>query len=126
MPSKRIIPRALFEPFSGLQASDLLESETLLSLIRNETPYAIEEAFKSRKTFATIFEVNTTGYYLDVPKIYWIAALEECIKLNITEDHFEECIKLTKLIENIKKASKKPIKVNQNGERVNGDTTSHK
>ena len=126
MPSKRIIPRALFEPFLGLQASDLLKSETLLSLIRNETPYAIEEAFKSRKTFATIFEVNTTGYYLDVPKIYWIAALEECIKLNITEDHFEECIKLTKLIENIKKASKKPIKVNQNGERVDRDTASHK
>lgn len=126
MPSKRIIPRALFEPFLGLQASDLLESETLLSLIRNETPYAIEEAFKSRKTFATIFEVNTTGYYLDVPKMYWIAALEECIKLNIAEDHFEECIKLTKLIENIKKASKKPIKVNQNGERVDRDTASHK
>ena len=126
MPSKRILPRAVFEPFSGLQTSDLLESETLISLIRNETPYAIEEAFRSRKTFATIFEVNTTGYYLDVPKMYWIDALEECIKLNIAEDRFEECIKLTKLIEDIKKASKKPIKVNQNGERVNRDTAGNK
>jgi len=126
MPSKRIIPRALFEPFSGLQTSDLLKNETLLSLIRDETPNAIEEAFRSRKTFATIFEVNTTGYYLDIPKMYWVDALQECIKLNISEDRFEECMKLTKLIEDIKKAPKKPIKVNQNGERVNGDTTSHK
>ena len=110
MSTKRLIPRALFEPIIGIQASDLTDNAILLNLIKSETPLAIEEAFKAKKTFATIFEVNTTGYFLDIPKTYWIQALEECIKLNLEDEHFEECIKLKDLIEVIKKASKKPIK----------------
>jgi hypothetical protein len=118
MSTKRIIPRALFEPIIGLRASDLTDNNTLLNLIKNETPLAIEEAFKAKKTFATIFEVNTSGYFLDIPKMYWISALEECIKLNLEDEHFEECIKLKDLIEEIKRASKKPIKSKQDGERI--------
>ena len=114
--SKRIIPRALFEPFTGLQSSDLLDNEPLLNLIKNETPAAIEEAFRSKKTFATLFEVNMTGYYLDIPKQYWIDALEECIKLYLHEEKYEECVKLNSLIEQIKTASKKPFKQKNNGE----------
>ena len=124
--NKRIIPRALFEPFYGLEASDLMDNEPLLSLIRKETPDAIEEAFRTKKTFATLFEINTTGLYLDIPKMYWIPALETCIKLNLQDEHFEECVKLTNLIDKIKKAPRKPIKHIEDGERVNGDTTSDK
>ena len=116
--SKRVIPRALFEPFSGLQESDLMGNEPLLHLIRKETPAAIEEAFAGKKTFATLFEVNMTGYYLDIPKKYWVDALEECIKLNLEDEHFEECLKLKNLIGEIKKAAKKPIKQKQNGEGI--------
>jgi hypothetical protein len=124
--AKRLIPRALFEPFSGLQASDLMDNEPLLNLIRKETPDAIEEAFRSKKTFATLFEINTTGYYLDIPKMYWIPALETCIKLNLQEEHFEECVKLTNLIDKIKKAPRKPIKHIEDGEGVDRNTTSDK
>lgn len=116
MATKRLIPRALFEPFVGLQASDLIGSEILTDLIRRETPLAIEEAFKAKKTFASIFEINTSGYFVDIPKKYWVAALEECIKFNLVDEHFEECLRLKNLIEDIKKASKKPIKAKSNGE----------
>jgi hypothetical protein len=120
--AKRLIPRALFEPFADLQASDLLDNEPLINLIRNEAPDAIEEAFLNKKTFATLFEVNTTGYFLDIPKMYWVDALEECIKLNLVEEKYEECLRLNKLIEKIKIAPRKSIKQKKNGERVNGDT----
>lgn len=120
--AKRLIPRALFEPFADLQASDLLDNEPLLGLIRNEVPDAIEEAFQNKKTFATLFEVNMTGYFLDIPKMYWVDALEECIKLNLVEEKYEECLRLNKLIEKIKTAPRKSIKPKQNGERVDGDT----
>jgi len=119
MSTKRTIPRALFEPIIGLQASDLMDNEVLLNLIRSETPLAIEEAFKARKTFATIFEVNTTGYFLDLPKMYWVDALQECIKLNLVDEKYEECLRLNNLIEDIKKVSKKTIKQKDNGEGVN-------
>lgn len=119
---KRLIPRALFEPFDELQASDLLDNEALLNLIRQETPDAIEEAFRGKKSFATLFEVNMTGYFLDIPKMYWIDALQECIKLNLVEEKYEECLKLNNLIEEIKTAPKKTIKSKKNGERVNGDS----
>ena len=111
MSTKRLIPRALFEPIIGLQASDLTDNEILLNLIAVEKLVGeFFKAFKAKKTFATIFEVNASGYFLDIPKMYWIDALEECIKLNLQDEHFEECIKLKDLIEVIKKASKKPIK----------------
>ena len=105
--NKRKIPRAFFEPLEAIQASDLLENESLLNLVKNETPLAIEEAFRNKKTFATLFEVNGIGLYLDIPKQYWIPALEQCISFKLTEEKFEDCIKLRDLIEEIRKPIKK-------------------
>ena len=62
---KRTIPRAIFEPIIGLQASDLTGNEILLNLIKNETPLAIEEAFKAKKTFATILKQKHDGERTD-------------------------------------------------------------
>ena len=104
--SVRKIPRALFEPMSAMLASDLEENEILLSLVKKEAPAAIEEAFKAKKTFATLFEINTTGMYLDIPKNYWIPALEQCIAYNLEEEKFEECISIKNLIEEIRKGNK--------------------
>jgi len=122
MSTKRLIPRALFEPLMGIHSSDLTDNDILLDLVKLETPLAIEEAFRSSKTFATIFEINTTGYFLDIPKSYWIDALQECIKFNLEEEKYEECTRLSKLIEEIKKASKKPTKKKNDGEGINRDT----
>jgi hypothetical protein len=84
--SKREIPKAFFEPLEHIQASDLLDNEALLSMIKKETSLAIEEAFRNKKTFATLFEINGIGLYLDIPKQYWIPALEQCINFKLEED----------------------------------------
>lgn len=122
---KRIIPRALFELPEGVEVSQLLENETLLALIKAETPLAIEESFRNKKTFATIFEINGIGLYVDIPKAYWIPALEQCIAFNLEEEKFEECIKLKNLIDEIRKGSKtisKTTKLKENGTGIHGDT----
>lgn len=99
----RKIPRALFEPIENIRASELIANEVLLNLIKTETVIAIQEAFTSKKTFATLFEVNGTGMYIDIPKQYWVPALEQCINFMLEEERFEECIPIKVLIDEIKK-----------------------
>lgn len=129
MPTRKI-PRALFEPMSDMLASDLEENDILLELVKREAPSAIEEAFKAKKTFATLFEINTTGMFLDIPKNYWIPALEQCIAYNLEEEKFEDCVSIKNLIEQIRKGnktiSKKTQKQKQNGAGTNGDTAGDK
>lgn len=121
---KRQIPKAFFEPLEHIKASDLLESNSLLEMIKKETPIAIEEAFRNNKTFATLFEVNGTGVYLDIPKQYWIAALETCIRFMIEKEDFEKCIPLRNLIEEIQKPVKKIPKKKNNGTVIERNTNS--
>lgn len=124
--AKRTIPKAMFQPFEGLTTAELLENEALRQLIKLETYPAIEEAVQNKKTFATLFQINTTGYYIDIPKQYWVPALEECIKYNLAEEKFEDCVEIKKLIDKIKEPTKLVTKKKSNGKRISGDTTSGK
>lgn len=123
---KRPIPRALFEPLEAIQASDLEESVALIEMIRKETPLAIEEAFRGNKTFATLFEINNLGLYLDIPKQYWIPALEACIRFMIEKEEFLECVPLKNLIEEIKAPVKRVSKKKSNGATTERDTDGSK
>lgn len=115
----RKIPRALFEPLENIKASDLVDNEALINLVKKETFVAIQEAFLNKKTFATLFEINGTGMYIDIPKQYWIPALEQCINFKLEDERFEECIPIKKLIDEIRKPVKtlsKKTKRKENGE----------
>lgn len=125
--SNRKIPRAMFEILEDIEAADLIDNESLIGLIRAETPLAIEEAFKNKKTFATLFEVNGLGYFVDIPKIYWIPALEQCIAFNLEHEKFEECVILKNLIDQIRKGHKtisKTRKKKENGTGTDGNPDS--
>lgn len=126
---RRQIPKALFEPLSDIQASDLLESQALLEMIKKELPLAIKEAHENKKTFATLFEINGLGLYLDIPKQHWTAALEQCINFKLEEEKFEECIPLKKLIDELKKPiktlPKKTQKTKENGKGTDRDSISN-
>jgi hypothetical protein len=125
--NKRNIPKAFFEPFEEVESSNLLENKDLIKMIKKETPIAIEEALREKKTFATIFEIGGTGYFIDIPKQYWIDALEQCINFNLEDEKFEDCVSLKKLIDEIKKPITKipkPTKSKQNGTRANRNPIS--
>lgn len=112
--SKRKIPRALFEPLEDIKASDLVTNEALINLVKKETFVAIEEAYRNKKTFATLFEVSGTGMYIDIPKQYWIPALEQCINFMLEDEKFEDCIPIKTLIDEIKKPIKTVSKKQKN------------
>lgn len=112
--SKRKIPRALFEPLEDIKASDLVTNEALINLVKKETFVAIEEAYRNKKTFATLFEVSGTGMYIDIPKQYWIPALEQCINFMLEDERFEDCIPIKTLIDEIKKPIKTVSKKQKN------------
>ena len=123
--SNRKIPKAVFEILEDIEAADLIDNESLIGLIRAETPLAIEEAFKNKKTFATLFEINGMGLYVDIPKTYWIPALEQCIAFNLEQEKFEDCVILKNLIDQIRKGNKtisKTRKKKENGTGTDGDT----
>lgn len=126
MATKRTIPKAMFEPLKGLTARDLHDSAVLFSLIKKEVYPAIEEAFENKKMFATLFEVNMTGYYIDIPRAYWIAALEECLKFNLVEEEFEKCKDIKELIDKIKTPARQVSKKIKNGEGASRNTDSGK
>jgi hypothetical protein len=123
--NKREIPKAFFEPLENIRTSDLLDNEALLNMIKKEAPIAIEEAFLNKKTFATLFEINGLGLYLDIPRNHWIPALEKCIKFKLEEEEFEDCIKLRDLIGEIQKPIKKIPKKKDNGAVAERDTDSN-
>jgi DNA primase len=127
--AKRNIPKAVFEPWDGLVAADLLEAPPLVELVKKEAPKAIRDALNNRKTLATLFQVNHSEHYIDIPTPYWIAALEECIKYLIEEQRYEECKEIKKLIDDIKLGSKtlpnKQLKPKDDGKAANGDTISN-
>lgn len=122
--AKRNIPKAFFEPFEEVESSNLMQNDSLLKMIKKETPVAIEEALKDKKTFATIFEIGNTGYHIDIPKQYWIDALEQCINFNLEEEKFEDCISLKNLIDEIRKPIKKVTKSKQHGTGIDGNSDS--
>ena len=126
--AKRNIPKAVFEPWDGLEAADLLDTPQLVELVKKETPKAIRDAFDNRKTFATLFQINHSEFYIDIPKPYWTSALDECIKYLIEEQRFEECKDIKKLIDDIKAGSRpvanKPLKRLDNGETADRDSDS--
>ena len=99
----RKIPRAIFD-IQALNTAELLENPAFINLLKKETVSAIQAAFANKKTFATLFEINRTGMYIDIPKQYWIPALEECINylLEDGDEKFEECLAIKKLIDDIK------------------------
>lgn len=122
--AKRNIPKAFFEPFEEVESSNLMQNDALIKMIKKETPVAIEEALKDKKTFATIFEIGNTGYHIDIPKQYWIDALEQCINFNLEEEKFEDCISLKNLIDEIRKPIKKVTKSKQHGTGIDGNSDS--
>lgn len=116
---KRKIPKAVFEPLEEAICEDLLTIPYLVEMVKKEAPLAIKEALQTKKNFATLFEINGLGVYIDIPKQYWISALEQCIESMSKEERFEECVSIKKLIDEINMPSnsprKKPTKTKKDG-----------
>jgi hypothetical protein len=119
--NKRV--RAVFENLRNLRSEDIESSEILKELLKNEVPKSIQLAHESKKIFASVFEINSTGAYLEIHRNHWIPALETVILWRIESDREEDykmCAKLRDLIVKIRESnrSKKIVNVNKMEDRV--------
>jgi poly(A) polymerase Pap1 len=96
--------RAIFEDAEQLTLDQLQESNILKLLLKAEVPNAIEYAIIHKKTFASIFEINSSNNFIEIHKNYWADALSTCLHwyINDGEEDYEKCSHLTKLIESLR------------------------
>lgn len=103
---KRRAVRALFENLYDLTSEDLQQSEVLKQLIKDQVPTSIEEAYKAKKIFAPIFEINATSSYIEIHRNHWIQALETCLVWYVEDENYEMCIKITQLVKQLHKKTR--------------------
>ena len=96
--------RAIFDDAEQLTLEQLESSDILKLLLKKEVPTAIEDAMIHKKTFASIFEINSTNNFIEIHKNYWADALSTCLHwyINDGEEDYEKCSHLTKLIETLR------------------------
>ena len=98
--------RVNFENMSNMTTEDLLESEVLLKVIKTEVPKAINKAIKERKSYATVFEINSFGVFVEIHKKDWISALNSCIALHAKDEEYEACVDINKTLQLLSKTAK--------------------
>lgn len=98
---KKVV-RAVFDNPHDLSPEQVADSQELKKLIKSQAPEAVRLAFDHDKKFATIFEINDSSCFIDVPKKNWIPALETCLLWYVEEENYEMCTKIKDLINEIK------------------------
>jgi hypothetical protein len=99
--------RVNFENVHHMHADQLVESEVLLSVLKKEVPKAINAAIKEKKTYATVFEINTFGVFVEIHKKDWISALNSCIEMHAKKEEYEVCVEINKTVELLSKKLEK-------------------
>jgi cyclophilin family peptidyl-prolyl cis-trans isomerase len=115
MAQKRKVIRALFDNIENLTSEQIVSSDILKKLIITETPKAISHAHKNKGTYASIFEINNSKFFIEIHKKDWLTALETCVVFNVESENYESCQEINTLIQEIKASTKSPkIKIKSN------------
>jgi rRNA-processing protein FCF1 len=94
----RVIPNLKIYPLSTTTPVDLiLEAEVLVELVHTEVLPAIQQALKAKKNAATLFEINSSDSYIELPKSEWVTAIDSCISYYSKKERYELCTELTTL-----------------------------
>lgn len=103
---KKVI-RAVFDNPHDLRPEDVAKSQDLKMLIKQQAPETIRLAFDANKKYASVFEINDSSCYVEIPRKNWIQALETCLLWYVEEENYEMCKKINDLINDIKNRGKK-------------------
>jgi hypothetical protein len=108
MAAKKEVPiRAIFDGVHQLTTEDVVKSTPFKILLKEKVPHIIEEAYKTNSIFATLFEINDSGCYIELHKNDWTNALESCITMFVEDEDYNTCGKITALIHDIKDKHKR-------------------
>jgi hypothetical protein len=100
--SKKPPVRAIFDNLSSLTTDHIITSEQFKKLLQRETHVAIERAMQDKKVYATLFEINTTGTYVEIHKRQWPDALEACLLWYVEEEDYTTCTHIRELIRKLR------------------------
>lgn len=98
--------RALFDNLDELTPDQISKSDILKELIKKHAPLAIEDAIVDKKIYASLFEINDSGQYIEVHKNQWVQALETCLLWYVEDENYEMCTHIKNLIQTIQDKSK--------------------
>jgi hypothetical protein len=108
MASKKEAPiRAIFDGVHDLSAEQVIDSQEFKRLLKEKTPKIIEDALKAGSVFATIFEINDSGCYIEIHRNDWVNALESCVAMYVEVEDYDTCGKITTLIQEVKEKIKR-------------------
>lgn len=105
--AKRKTIRAVFEDLDNLTSEDIAKSNQLKELLKSQVPLTIYDAHLTNKQYASIFEINDSESYIEIPKKEWIPALETCISWFLETEEYEKCTKIKAIIADIQTKPKK-------------------
>lgn len=113
----RKVVRAVFDDPHGLSPEKVADSKDLKALVKSHAPEAVRLAFEHGKKFATLFEINDSTYYVELPRKSWVQALETCMLWYVEDEDYEACKRLKDLINAIQnKANKNKLNIEQGGD----------
>jgi hypothetical protein len=98
--------RALFDNLDQLTPEQISKSDILKELVKKHVPLAVEEAIVDKKIYASLFEINDSGQYIEVHKNHWIQALETCLVWYVEDENYEMCTHIKNLIHTIQEKPK--------------------
>lgn len=98
--------RALFDNLDQLTSEQIAKSDILKSLVKKHVPSAIEEAIVEKKIYASLFEINDSGQYIEVHKNHWVQALETCLVWYVEDENYEMCTHIKNIIQAIQEKPK--------------------
>lgn len=113
----RKVVRAVFDNPQELTPEQVAQSQELKKLIKSQAPEAVRLAFDHNKKFATVFEINDSNCYIELPRKSWIQALETCLLWYVEDENYEMCTKIKDLVKEIQsKGKKNKLDLHDNGE----------
>ena len=88
--------------FIGEETSvkDIASIHQIREIIYNETLAGITEAVEKNKQQAALFEINDSGFILELDKQDWVASLNEANIFFENSENYEKCAFIQNLIKN--------------------------
>lgn len=85
----------------SVTAEDIEKLPQIKEIIFEELYNSIKLASKTKKRSVSLFEINNSGFVLELAKEYWVSSLERAIPYYEKIEAFEKCFLIKKLIESI-------------------------
>lgn len=101
MKNRRLKSINVFFDINQSSLKDIENIPNFKELVYGELYKAVKEAKDSNKEITPLFEVNNSGYIIELSKDAWVPALEKAISHYERKEEFETCALIKSLIEQI-------------------------